>query len=182
MHRGVGKSLESLTLPFVGGGVKGSNYLGYLFEAESYEFQAKSVSKSLKKITVTKATDIYSYAFYNCKHITDVTLSNATERISWGAFYNCISLETVILPEGVNSIGIRAFASCTALKMINLPVSLTAIENGAFVGCNALTDIYYGGTFDEWLKISKTVGWNGDDLEFVIHCTDQDVQIRMCDH
>ncbi len=49
-----------------------------------------------------------------------------------------------------------AFYNCTNLSSITIPVSVISIGYNAFNYCTSLTDVYYGGTEDDWnsIKIS----------------------------
>ena len=43
-------------------------------------------------------------AFYNCIHLTDISLPESVKHIGKSAFCNCKSLKNVNLPESVNYI------------------------------------------------------------------------------
>ncbi len=60
--------------------------------------------------------------------------------------------DTYTVPDGVKVIGEGAFKA-RSLKTINLPESVRRIENSAFSSCSALTNVYYGGTREEFEKI-----------------------------
>ena len=59
--------------------------------------------------------------------------------------------EWTVLPEST-SIRDWTFQSCTALTRLAIPASVTSIGYAAFWGTN-VTDIYYGGTEDQWKAI-----------------------------
>ena len=61
-----------------------------------------------------------------------------------------ISITEVVLPDTVGTVRSNAFADCTLLKTVTIPVSVKSICDGAFKNCNALTDVYYGGTQEDW--------------------------------
>ena len=58
----------------------------------------------------------------------------------------------------VNSIADGAFSQCTCLVTVHIPQSLTYIGEYAFEGCIAITDVYYGGTSEQWSRIDFTKG------------------------
>lgn len=101
----------------------------------------------------------YYDAFYGCASLKNVKLSSNLAYISGGMFKNCTSLEKISLPES-SSIIYRngAFENCTSLQKIYLPKNLTTIQYDAFKGCKNLTDVYYGGSQSDWLKVSIASG------------------------
>ena len=70
-----------------------------------------------------------------------------------GAFYGCTDMESITIPDGVTSIGDSAFYMCLRLKSITIPDSVTRIAIHAFAYCDSLTDVYYGGTEEQWNEI-----------------------------
>lgn len=95
------------------------------------------------------------YAFQNCTNLTKVTIPGTVTSIGDNAFQNCINLAEVAISSGVTSIGIWAFGcreNRTALARIFIPASVTSIEYAAFYN-TSLTDVYYGGTEEEWNAI-----------------------------
>lgn len=81
-------------------------------------------------------THIGSYAFYQCRGITDIDLPAALLSIGGDAFAET-GLQQVCLPEGVTTIGNNAFgymcfsSNSTPLKRVYLPNSLTSIGTNA---------------------------------------------------
>ena len=62
-------------------------------------------------------------------------------------------IEKAIVSDGVNSIGDSAFAYLRRMETVVIPKSVTSIGEGAFYGCKSLTDIYYGGTKEDWQQV-----------------------------
>ena len=56
-----------------------------------------------------------------------------------------------------------AFYQCTGLVTARLPASVTKIGNAAFGICSALTDVYYGGTREQWSAVA--IAENNSGLE-----------------
>ena len=50
----------------------------------------------------------------------------------------------------MTSIGECAFHGCVNLKSVTIPDSVTGIDAGVFANCDSLTDIYYGGSEEQW--------------------------------
>lgn len=88
-------SLESISLPFVGGTVMKNNWFGYIFGADTYTDNNVKAPSSLKEVEIT----------------CDGTLS-------YGAFMYCLNIESLSLPEGLQSIPYSAFQGCTSLATL----------------------------------------------------------------
>lgn len=138
-------------------------------------------------------TYIGEWAFFNCRYLTSVTIADSVTSIGSSAFQNCgiftgietIGIESIVLPDSVTMIGNSAFSGCTNLSSITIPASITSIGSGAFNGCLSLTsitipasvtsmsgvlygcpnitDIYFGGTQEQWEAITDGVDiWQYD--------------------
>ena len=92
-------------------------------------------------MSLPAATNIGSYAFYNCNDLTTVSLPAATA-IGQSAFCNCNTLASVNLPV-VTEVGPYAFDGCQALTTVRLPAA-TDINNYAFVDCLAFAFLELG--------------------------------------
>lgn len=116
-------TLEEITLPFVGnrtsssdensvfGAIFGytntntdntirqysSKYMDGSFERTEYYYYY--IPSTLKKVTITKETDIPVNAFYNCSQIKEVCLPDTVTSMGKDAFYNCTSLERVEIKD-----------------------------------------------------------------------------------
>ena len=115
--------------------------------------------ENLKSVTFGKSTtEVSSYMFRLCERLSSVTLNEGITRISDCGFSGCSSLTEIVLPSTVKTIGGAAFDECSSLKTITIPVGLTEIEGNAFRGCSGLTDVYYGGTMQDWIKLDVDDG------------------------
>ena len=156
-------SLESITLPFVGGSRKTANNtyqypFGYIFGTGSYTggvatnqyYYGSSTSNStkstyyipqnLKMVTITGGNILYC-AFYNCDSLTSVVIGDSVTSIGDQAFNYCDSLTSVEIGDSVTSIGSYAFSRCDSLTSIEIPDSVTSIGSYAFYYCDRLTSI-----------------------------------------
>ena len=159
------QSINSITLPFVGGGSEENAFLGYIFGATDVELNAEFVPDSLRSVILTDRCKVISdFAFYNCKNIMSVIISDSVESIgvrAFGkcrsiidinvgggvktiaddAFFGCDSLKSIKLGSALESLGMQAFFGCTALEKIEIPATLSEIKASTFYGCAALKEI-----------------------------------------
>lgn len=95
--------------------------------------------------------------------------------ISYGAFNSFVDIESVIIPDSVVRIEAFAFSGCDDLKNITIPKSVKYFGMELFTR-EALTDIYYGGTKEEWNAIKKDQYWDGSMSKYTVHCSDGDIE------
>lgn len=69
------------------------------------------------------------------------------------AFKDITTISSVTIGSNVTDIGEGAFQDCSLTSVI-IPASVATVGDNAFLRCNSLTDIYYGGTIDQWVGIS----------------------------
>lgn len=96
-------SLVKLTVPFAGNRSNGEYYtIGYAFGAKNYKQGGAVLPETLKDITVTggysRNETLKTNAFYNCFHLTNITIDKGVKKIEKGIFFDCISLESLTLP------------------------------------------------------------------------------------
>ncbi len=114
---------------------------------------------------------IYNGAFGNCENLKSVTLSANLKYLYNWVFQDCISLSDIILPDNLEYIGMTCFSGCKSLTSINIPKTVNHIGSWAFENCLNLSDVYYGGSKENWKKI--LIGDNNECLtNAAIHCTD----------
>lgn len=77
-------------------------------------------------------------AFYGCKNLTTINISDSIRYIGDNAFYGCSSLKNIHWSLRLTTIGSRAFRQ-TALETISLPEGVTSVGDGAFYICPAKT-------------------------------------------
>ncbi|MBE6588622.1 MAG: leucine-rich repeat domain-containing protein [Ruminococcaceae bacterium] len=133
--------LEHLTIPFVGASLDGSTntHFGYIFGASSYSEHAECVPPSLKTVVITGGASIGSYAFYDCKELTNVEMPSSLTVIGSYVFYGCTGLTSIKIPDSVTTLGNSAFNGCTGLEHMTIP----------FVGANldGSTNTHFGYLF-----------------------------------
>ena len=163
----------------------------------SYTFKG---CRSLESITIPDGiTSISDSAFYGCSSLTSITIPDSVMSIGNSAFYNCSSLESITIPDGITSISDSAFRGCSKLTSVTIPNSVTSISDSAFRGCSSLTSITipdsvtsigsmafsdcnslasitFNGTKAQWKAIGKGFSWDYPTPNYVIHCTDGDLE------
>ena len=94
------ESLTSITLPFVGATKdgEGETHFGYIFGADTNDYNSICVPDSMKEVVITGGT-IGSYAFSGCDSLTSVTIGNSVTYIGRWAFDNCRNLTNVIFKD-----------------------------------------------------------------------------------
>ena len=98
-------------------------------------------------------TRIEDSMFVDCSNLKKINLPKSLTYIGDDAFSWCYSLEHIVIPNSVTSICKNAFAFCNSLSSIYIPSSVVTIERSAF-RYTYLTDVYYGGTKEQWDKIN----------------------------
>ena len=145
-------SIEELTIPFISTSTSSDEKYKVLDSMFAYDTYSPSSSNthvptSIKKVTITKQTEIPSRAFYDCQYIEEINIPTTTTGIGSYAFYRCsalIRLNSEVdgvfnIPEGVTEIKSYAFTNCLLVETINLGESVVAIRSHAFDGCKSLT-------------------------------------------
>ncbi len=81
--------------------------------------------------------DIYKYAFYGCKDLISISISDSVTSIGEYAFMNCTNLISITIPGSVTSIGDYTFYECENLESVyncsNLSIIAGSPGNG-FLG------------------------------------------------
>ena len=137
-------SLDSITIPFVGGseGKTSSDAyqypFGYIFGTSSYA-GGTAVRQYYYGSSTSSTT---STAYYIPSSLRSVTVTGGN--ILYGAFYNCSMLTSIVIPDSVTSIGGSAFRGCSGLTSITIPDSVTSIGDYAFRDCSNLTSVTIG--------------------------------------
>ncbi len=163
-------NLNKLTIPFIGSKEGSKNeHIGYLFGISEPEKNSR-ITSNLKQIIITKATDIPSYAFYNCSSLTNIEIPDGVTSIGSDAFSGCSSLNYntfggclylgnednpyLVLIKAANKdidsfqihketsiICNKALIGCTNIVTINIPQKVLSIGDNAFANITNLKNI-----------------------------------------
>lgn len=133
---------------------------GVLFTKDGTELIAYPAGKQSDKYAIPSGVEtVGECAFEGCKNLKNVVIPNGISKMGSYTFADCINLETAIIYEGVTSLNGFTFGKCSNLKKVYIPKSVTTIGDElapAFVSCDSLSDVYYSGTEEDWLKIKIT--------------------------
>ena len=88
---------------------------GAIFDVNEIGYRAFCQTGIKKVLLSSSLTSIGERAFYGCKNLTDIEISEGVENIDAYAFYNCGELRSVGMGFGLKSIGKMAFAYCWSL-------------------------------------------------------------------
>ncbi len=111
--------------------------------------------ENLESVTIqNNVRTIGEDAFYGCNKLSNIKMPCSLRLIDDYAFSNCIALKSIIIPNGVSEIGDEAFSNCSNLKYLTLPSTLRTVKGYVFYKCTSISDVYYGGTEEEWDNIS----------------------------
>lgn len=95
-------------------------------------------SKTGTYVLPGSVTNVGSFAFYACRHLTGITLQEGLLSIDTGAFSQCWTLTGVTFPDSVTSIGDAAFSNCRDLSSVTLGRHINRIGKEAFSECHSL--------------------------------------------
>ncbi len=143
--------LRAITVPFIGkeaNAVNPEGCFGYIFgensftsavttkqqKPDDYNWSTFYVPASLKKVTVTKATQIPLRAFQNFVNVEEFDLCDTITTVERQAFIGCTSLVSVSLPS-ITAISAGMLQGCTALETFEIGENVTEIGAYAFYGC-----------------------------------------------
>lgn len=122
-------------------------------------YKAFKDNVNITKVTLPETVkEIYGLAFYGCKSLESVVLSDGLKSIQIGAFSgsglksltipdsvynvpgnivdNCINLESLKLSDNIIDLGNNFFCNTPKIKSVTLPKSLRTIGRNAFTGSN----------------------------------------------
>lgn len=128
--------------------------------------------------------NIEKYAFAFCDNLTCIDIPEGVENISDNAFGFCTSLIHISIPDSITDLD-DAFSYCTNLQYISIPETIKKISNYAFSDCDNLSNIYYGGSEEQWSKIEgykptkSNIHYNYDDLPDHVVITPSAIEIKV---
>lgn len=89
---------------------------------------------------------IWTFAFTDCKGLSEIKMPKQLRQIEQGAFKGCDNLAKISIPDYVSKIGYQAFMDCEALNIESWGKSIESIRDEAFVNCKKLSKVNLPGT------------------------------------
>lgn len=147
------ETLHSLQTPLMGETQEGTQYLGYLFGADTHENNARDIPVALKCLRLTADWQtLPAYALFDCNDLICLSLPENVTVIEKFAIYNGASLRQINGLEKIVTFGDRALMNCSDLQILTLGDALESVGFGAFEGCKsirAMTLPFVGGSKTE---------------------------------
>ncbi len=133
--------------------------------------EAFSGCMDIKSISIpANVEEIDAYAFFDAGALSNVSFESGSKLkiIADYAFADCSSLAGFVVPNGTEEIGKKAFAFCLALERIEIPATVKVIGDEALAYTEKLEKIIFGGTEEEWNKISLGEKWDDRSSKYKI--------------
>lgn len=141
--------------------LNGGRYLLRKTEAANCSFGSNTFFNNVTTLTddngIVSDDDTQTYdfeSFDEFKYFTKYTSIPGGVTNQNSLFGRCSKLQSIVLPSTVTSIGNYGFANCDVLNTITIPATCTSFSTNCFVNTNSITDVYYEGSFEDWMNIT----------------------------
>lgn len=121
---------------------------------------------------IPSSVTIIGKGAYDGRNITSISIPNSVVEIGDYAFYVCKKLTNITIPNNVTKLGSYVLGYCDNLTTITISSSVTEIGSYAFTYCQALTTINFQGSMAEWKAITKKSDWDNKTGDYIVKCTD----------
>ena len=121
-----------------------SSIEGVLFDKKQTQLISCPETKSGNYVVPDSITNIGSYAFLNCTHLTSIKMPDTVTEIRTHAFYFCTQMTNIIISKRVATIPDYAFYNCFNLASVVIPETVTNIGDSAFYGSGS-PGVYFKG-------------------------------------
>ncbi len=138
-------AMQQLSVPFTGAKRDGkeNTHLGYIFGSKTREGSGQYTPETLKTVILT-GTSVPSSAFFECKYVEIIQLSEGVETLSGHAFSTCLALKSITIPESVKTIGAYCFQYCVSLESVTIPDGVSVAGTMCFYQCEGLESVSIG--------------------------------------
>lgn len=111
------------------------------------------------------------------RNLKNIIFPDCVQILYNGILQFCHNIEYIKLPKNLIEIKNGFMYLCKNLQIVEIPKSVNIIRSAAFGDCFNLKQIIYNGTINEWDNIQKDEEWNIGTKDFIIHCTNGDIQL-----
>lgn len=114
-------------------------------------------------------TTLAAYAVNQNQGLEELVITKNVRSFGFGCLYST-NLKSIVFQEGMTVLD-ESFAGLTMgvsgnvnpyVERVTIPASMVSIPDSAFMKYDGLTDVYYGGTEEQWAKIA--IGENNEPL------------------
>lgn len=105
---------------------------------------------NVAKLNLGNVKKIGDAAFYYCKGINQLTMSEKLEEVGEKCFVFCQSIPSLELPASVRVLKAEAFSSCTGMQTVRISEGVTDIGKQAFNFCSQLRQINFPASVKNW--------------------------------
>lgn len=114
---------------------------GVLFNKSKTKLISCPKGKSGNYVIPDSVIEIDKCAFFECKLLTSINISNTVKEINESAFEECAGLISISIPDSIIRIEKSTFSRCHSLVSIIIPDSVKKIGNHAFYFCDNLKSV-----------------------------------------
>ena len=134
--------LYALETPLLGADATSTQFLGYLFGANTYVNNPRDIPASLKYLRIGGTADtLPDYALFDCNDLVCVELPDTLRSVGSFALYNCASLEWIFGLENVTSFDTHALSHCASLTDLTFGAGVTSFGLAMLEGCTAIRSL-----------------------------------------
>lgn len=155
--------------------------MGVTGQGASYDIYKTASGNAVLSYYVEKASSGVDYGISmeavemkidNRAAVKEIRIANGVTAIvsmdSSTSAFGSTDIREIYIPDTVTSIGAYAFAGCSKLERVYIPAGAT-LGTYAFA-CQNLTDIYFGGTQEEWQEYDTSAEYFGIlDSQYTVH-------------
>lgn len=133
-------------------GIRNVGFYNTTFKSISMPNSIKTIENNafanatIKSGTLSLSTNVQSigeYAFNNLKGVSDISIPNATTKLSQNMFYGS-DISSISIGTGVSEIPEYAFSEIANLTEISIPDSVKTIDDSAFFDDKKLRNVTFG--------------------------------------
>ena len=136
--------ITHITVPFVGERENSSEntHFGYIFGAPDHLSQNQYIPSTIKSVCITGGSKIGGFSFYNCNHLTSITLPDSITSMNFNTFAGCDQL--IVTENGIHYVDTWVIGCDSDVSVANLRASAKGIADQAFRAKKNLTSVTIG--------------------------------------